>query len=247
MKTGQKSAFQIDREFGKRYNKILCNAADQLNRGVGMKKGGKTKYLFALLAVLFTVLAAAAALFCREKAPVLVYAPEEAVQRVEELMTAVCDGDFAKAETLLYGCPDLGADREPADAVGIMIWQAYLESLDYQLVGDCYATDAGLAQDVKIISLELSSATEQLGRRARELLNGEVEAAEDVSEIYDENNAYREDLVMEVLREAARQALEEDVRYTYRTVTLQLVYSQDQWWVAADQTFLSAISGGTAG
>lgn len=202
---------------------------------------------FALLAGLFAAAVIAAAIFCRDQKPVLLSQPEAAVHRAKALMDAVCNGDFSRAETMLLGNPELGADRIPEDAVGAMIWDAYVKSLDYELAGEMYATDTGIAQDVKLISMELATATEHLSRRARELLNEEIAAAEDVSELYDENNAYREDLVMEILQEAARQALEEDVRYTYQVFPLQLVYRDHQWWGLADQAFLNAVSGGVTG
>ena len=208
-----------------------------------MKRCRLASVFFGLLAVLFGASAVYLAVSFRDASPVLIAAPEAAVQRAEDVMDALCDGDFDRAQTMLYGNPDLGTDREPAGAVGAMIWEAYVDSLDYELVGPCFASQTGLAQKVKIISLELSSVTDQLGTRARALLNGALEQAEDVSEIYDENNEYREDLVAEFLEEAARQALEEDARYSYRTVTLQLVYDDGQWWVAADESLLGVISG----
>lgn len=211
-----------------------------------MKKTG-ISFVFALLAVLFAAGAIILTIIYQNAKPMLLCGTEEAAGQVCILMDAVCSGDFARAEELLYGNPELGADRDPADRIGAMIWQAYINSLDYQLSGEVYATDTGIAQDVKIISMEIPTAVEQLGSRARRLLKEKVEAAEDVTELYDENNEYREDLVADILEEAARQALEEDVRYSYRIVPLQLVYAQDRWQVVADQAFLQAISGGIAG
>ena len=208
-----------------------------------MKRRILAPLFFGLLAVLFAASAVYLAVQYRNADPVLLAAPEAAVQRAEDVMDALCDGDFLRAQTMLYGNPDLGVDREPADPVGAVLWDAYVDSLTYELVGPCYAADTGLVQQVKITGLELSSATEYLGPRARALLNEALEQAEDVSEIYDENNEYREDLVAEVMAEAARQALEADVRYSYRIVTLQLVYDDGQWWVAADEGLLGAISG----
>ena len=212
-----------------------------------MKKNGIASYLFAFLAALFAVTAMGLAFFCRDRTPLLGPGTEAAAEQVCILMDAVCSGDFEAAEKLLYGNPELGADRAPADAAGRMIWQAYVESLDYQLSGDVYATDTGVAQDVKIISMEISTVTAQLASRTGTLLNEKMEAAEDVSELYDENNEYRDDLVAGILEEAVRQALEEDVRYSYRIVPLQLVYAEDRWQVVADPEFLQAVSGGIAG
>lgn len=194
-----------------------------------------------LLAVLCTAGAIGVAAFCRDADPVLLDAPEEAVQQVVKLMDAVCDGNFSEAQTLLYGSWDLGADREPADPVGRILWEAYVDSLDYELSGGLYATKTGIAQNVKLIYLELPALTENLGSRSRALLQEAMDSAEDVSQLYDANNGYREELVMAILEEAARQAVEEDRRYTYQVIPLHLTFQKDRWWVVADQGLLGAI------
>ena len=71
-----------------------------------------------------------------------------------------------------------------------------------------------------------------------------VAEAEDPGEVYDENNDYREDLVMEVLQTAAREALQSDAREISWEITLNLVYENGQWWIMPEQTLLEAISGG---
>lgn len=203
--------------------------------------------LASLGAAACTAAVIAAVSFCRGTVPVLLAAPEEATRCAEQLMTAICDGDFAEAETLLYGQPDLGADRIPEDPVEQMIWKAYLNSLDYELVGELYPSDTGLVQDVKFISLELDSVTANLDKRAQEGLNEAIAAAEEVSQLYDEDNEYRKDLVQEILQEATRAALEEDVRYTYQILPLQLICSHGQWYAVADKTWMNAVSGGITG
>ena len=48
------------------------------------------------------------------------------------------------------------------------------------------------------------------------------------------------------MEEAVRQALEEDARYTYQIVPVQLIYREGQWWISPDKALLEAISGGMA-
>ena len=207
------------------------------------------KFWIGMMSMLAAVLAGTAlwaAMRFPGQAPALLKPPAEAVALAEELMEAVCSGDFERAETMLYGQPELGVDRQPADVAGTMIWNAYVNSLDYELMGELYATDHGLAQDVKIIFMELPTVTANLSTRTHQLLNEAIAAAEDVSELYDEKNEYREDLVMDILHRAVTQALEEDVRYSYRVVQLQLVCRDSQWKAVADRAFLDAISGGIA-
>ena len=176
--------------------------------------------------------------------PVLVTQPEAAREQVVTVLDAVCTGDYSAAGTGMYGTPDLGVDREAADEVGVMIWDAFVDSLSYELQGECYAVDDGVAQKVAISCLNIDSVTATLRERSQALLEQRVAEAEDTSELYDGSGEYREDLVMDVLRQAARQALAEDAVYETVQVQVNLVYKNGQWWVVPDTALLNVISGG---
>lgn len=208
--------------------------------------------IYKILAAVFAVLALAAAaagvtisLRHIQAEPVLVETPEEARQRAVALMDAVCTGDYEGIRLQLYGQPELGLDREPTDAVGKLFWQALMESRSYTIVRDCYATDDGIVMDVVLVSLDMDSITGNLRSRAQSLLEQRVKQAEDTTEIYREGGEYREDFVMAVLEDAAREALQEDAATTQWELTLQFVYDQGRWWIRPDGELLAAISGGT--
>lgn len=210
----------------------------------------KIRYLFcAIFAVAAVVLAATTiriAFENRDSIPVLVSVPQNASARLSQTFDSICSGEFAAAEELIYGHPSLGVDREPEDEVSKLIWNAFVDSLEYELAGECYATEDGLAQDVTFHSMDISSVTANLRERSRTLLELWVEEAEDMTLIYDENHEYREDLVMEALKQAAQQAIVEDAKFQTDTITVRLIFRDGQWWVLSDDAFLEAISGGIA-
>ena len=175
--------------------------------------------------------------------PVLLAPVEEAEAQAEALMDAVSKGDYAGAEGLILGNPKLGVDRDPADAVGIMIWDAFVESYGYEMVGDSFATDSGIAQKVKVSYLDIGSVTKNLRERSQALLEARVAEAEDVDEIYDGNNDYKEEFVMKVLKDAVTDALEEDAEMTGMEFTMNLVYRDGKWVVVSDSALMAAISG----
>lgn len=201
-------------------------------------------YLFAVLAAL----AAAAGIYFSissvDAEPVMVKEPSAARERVVTLMDAVCASDYKTVSAQLSGQPDLGLDREASDAVGALLWNALEDSRSYAIVSDCYATNTGVAWDVRLTCLELSSVTANLRERSQALLEKRVEEAGDITEIYDENNEYREEFVMDVLYDAAVEALAEDAVQAAYSFTLNLVYADGEWWVTPDAPLLQAISGG---
>ncbi len=206
------------------------------------------KYIAStLLAVVGITAAAAAVYICTQfvdAKPMLLTPPDVARNEVVVLMDAVAAGDYEKASRSIYGTPGLGVDREAADEVGVLIWEAFQSSISYELRGDCYTTEQGLAQDVSVSCMDVASVTENLKERSQTLLEQRVAEAEDVSEIYDENNEYREDFVMAVLRDAVVDALAEDAREITMELTVKLSYQDGKWWVVADEALLDAISGG---
>ena len=206
------------------------------------------KKILGILLVLVGLIVAASGIFLSFAAmntePFLVTEPVEATQKVEELMDAVVSCDYEKASSLIYGNPSLGLDREPADQVGIMLWNAFAQSQSYELKGGFTASNSGLTQQVVFTYLDMDSVTENLGARAQTLLMERIEAAENIDDIYDANNEYREDVVMEVLEEAVAAALKQAAQTVSVELTVSLVFRDGQWWIVADNALLNAISGG---
>ena len=200
--------------------------------------------LFGAAGVCAAVLCVSLAFQKMDASPVLVEQPESAREQVAVLMEAVSNNDYAAASAVLQGNPVFGADREPADAVSGMIWDAFVKSVSYELVGELYATDSGVAQNITITALDMNSVTVNLKERSETLLEQRVEEAEDPDEVYDENNEYREDFVMQVLYDAAEQALKEDAKLVTSEVAIYMTYENGQWWIVADSALLSAITGG---
>lgn len=201
----------------------------------------KAKKFFAwLFGLLGVVLMAGTFFLCLtslDAAPKLVQIPVEARQCSENLMEAICNGDYAAAEALLVGNPDLGLSEKPEGEVEAILWKAFEESLSYEFDGDCYATENGLARNVKVSGLHLVSAAALLKDKAAAILDPAM---------LDVNGAYPEEYRQQVLREAAETVVREDSALVTKAVVLQLTFVDGQWQVAPDKTLLAAISGGLA-
>ena len=204
-------------------------------------------FLFAFVGVLIAALSLFFSLTRLSAPPVVLLAPQAASDCTDALMDNICQGNFEEASSLLYGSPDLELDRAPADAVGVLLWDAYVDSTSYEFLGDCYASGTSLARDVRFVCLDIGSVTDTLGPLAQQIFQDKVDNAEDTSLVYDSENNYREDFIAEVMCAAVEQSLKENARYTETTLTLQLAYYQGQWLVVADQTFLNTVFGGING
>lgn len=209
-----------------------------------MKKIRLPAVLFAVLGTVLAALTVWISLSAAHMQPVLLNSSGQVRERADYMMRKFCEGDYAEAGSCLYGNPNMGSGAETESETGRLIWAAFVDSLSYELTGECYASDSGVSQNVRLHRLEIPSVTENLKDRAQTMLTERVKSAEDMSEVYDDDNNYREDFVMAALEDAARQAIAEDARFVEEELTLNLVYEQGQWWVLPDQALLNAISGG---
>ena len=200
--------------------------------------------IFAVIGIAAAIAAVNLGLSNKEADPVLLLPPEEAKHQVTGMMDAVCSGDYNTASTYLKGQPDLGVDRDPSDPVGVLIWEAFCDSMSYELVGDCYATEEGLAQNLTIRCMDITSVTAVLKDRSQALMQQRIDEAESFDEVYDENLQYREDFVLDVLYDAAELAVKEDAKTITTELTVNMIYQNDKWQIIADRNLLDAISGG---
>ena len=198
--------------------------------------------VFGVLGVLLMTGTVMLCLMARNAQPRMLESPEAASAQAQRMMDALCAGDYDTAGSCMYGQPDLGAG-EPEDEVSRLLWDAFTDSLSYEFTGVCSVTDAGLTRKAAVTALDVTKVTQSVPQRARALLEQQAEAAASPAEIYDEHNAYREELVNQALLDAAKQALDESAETVTRDVSLNLIYRDGAWWVVPDQALLQIISG----
>ena len=179
--------------------------------------------------------------------PIAIGVSEHAVSTADAVMQSVCQGDYAEASHYLYGMPDLGVFAVPSDTVGGILWDAFVESTSYELVGDCFATNTGLAQKVLFSAMDFSGVTSGLKDEVSSCLAQQIDLTDDLHLIYDTDGNYREDFIMGVLATAAYQSVEKHAEVVSRELVLTLTYQDGQWWVLPDRQLIRAISGGVAG
>lgn len=206
-----------------------------------------SKFFAVIFGLLGAAIAAGTVFLCLQslnQEPVLLKTPIAATTQVESLMRAICKDDYAAASELIYGNPDLGANLESEDAITSTIWDAFISSIEYEMVGDCYATNSGVAQNVHLKYLDIVAATEALQIRARNLLEQRINEADDMEDIYDENNEFRQDFLDAIVVDAVRETVAQDAQYLEADLTVNLAFTDGKWWIVADDALVNFISGG---
>lgn len=204
------------------------------------------KMLSGLFGLLGLALAATGLMLCFRSVdvPARIFELDAAApERTEAWMEAVCAGDYETAGQMMYGQPELEPGMDEDDPVSVLFWEAGVDRLSYEFLGDCYPTRTGIARDVKIIMLDLPRVMELLRPRTEAVMEQRIEEWEYLDGVYDENNNYQDSFVMDSLREAAEVLLNEGRFITSRELTLNLIYEDGQWWVLPEQDLINTLSG----
>lgn len=196
-----------------------------------------------ILGMVLAIIAVMLAFTAKDNEPRLMQNPTDALKRADEMMTKICAGDYPGASGLMYGQPSLGAAPEGGSLAVELLWTAYLDSLEYDISEKCYVVETGVAVDVTVRMLDIPAVIRSMEWFAQDLLGKRVAAAEDMSEIYDEDNNFRQEVMDKILRDAAVQALADNPAHKEQVITLHLIHDQGKWWVMPDAGLQNILSG----
>ena len=169
--------------------------------------------------------------------------PQKAVSVSDAFSQALNGGDLEAAAQLMYGQPDLGLAASSDDPETALVWDAFCGGIAFSYSGDCYVDQGTLVRKGTITTMNISSVLETLPERTQALLNQRITTAEALTDIYDENNDFRQELVDAVMREALQQSLSQDAQPVTREVTVKLTKRDGQWWVVPHQNLLQILTG----
>ena len=169
--------------------------------------------------------------------------PEEAVQVSDAFVQALNDGDLETAAQLMYGQPNLGVSQISGNPESALVWDAFCDQIAVELAREWTVEQSALVKKGSITTLDVAGILEQLPERTQRLMNQRIAVAEELSELYDENNEFREELVTQILQEALVQSLSQDLQTVTRDITLKLVNRDGGWWIVPDQALMHALTG----
>ena len=200
-------------------------------------------YVFAGIGILL-LLGSVGFLLLNREAPVRIRElPREALAVSDAFAQALNEGDLETAAQLMYGQPDLGVGDVPENPESALVWEAFRSSISFAYSGECTVEQSGLVRTGSITTLDVTTVMEKLPERTQTLIDQKIAAAADLTELYDEENNFREDLTARILREALQQALSQDSQSVTREVTVRLVNRDGGWWIVPHQNLLQILTG----
>ncbi len=164
----------------------------------------------------------------------------------DRFLNFVCQGKEAEAvaiqssEETLFVSP-----QNPGEVEEIMI-SALRNSYSYSLNNPEPATETHAQVSATVNYLELSKIVPDINTYVNSKLADIVENSRK-SEVYDENDNYRQDVLDAVYEEAVKKILTEPEKYySSSDIVLDMDYSDGTWKVAPNQALKLALAGGSA-
>jgi len=200
-------------------------------------------YIFACIGTLLLVGSMGFFLWNRNAEVRVLQLPQEAVSCCDGFVQALNDGDLEAAAQLMYGQPDLGVGTVPETVESALLWETFCRSISIELDETWRVEQSALLRTGSITRVDVSTILGKLPERVQSLLDRRIASAESLTEIYDEQNNFREELVEEILRQALQEAMTQDAQSVTSELNLKLVKRDGRWWVVPHQNLLQILTG----
>lgn len=212
-------------------------------QGEYMKKQKIQSNILFVLGIVLAVLAVCVAFAAKDTAPRIVQSPTAALKRVESMMDAIRAGDYDRASEVMYGCPSMGEVPTGDNLAVELIWTEFLNSIEYNISGDCYVSDTSVVVDVSVKTLNVPQVISGMEEYAEKYLSRRIAAADDLADIYDSEDNIHQEVMNKILWDAALQSLENNREYQEQTIAVNLVFEKGEWWILPDEALQSILSG----
>ena len=207
-----------------------------------MKKRRVLALFMGVLAAVGAAVTLVLGLTAPERNTVVLKMDPAAMERTQGFLQKLENMDLEGASAFVLGNPRLTAAPEE-DGPGKLLWDRYWQDFSCTAQGEPYAQGENLAVDVHLSYPDIAAMTSLTGTLAEELLEQRIGQAESVSEIYDSKNHYRQELLDQVLLQAAEEAANQVTDVLERDVVLELTYDEGTWWVVPGNELRDLFSG----
>ena len=202
-----------------------------------------------ILAAFFGILAAAGAavtlmlaLTARGRQTMMLKEDPRVMACAQNFLDKLCDMDLEGASAELLGAPELNMVSDQ-DGVKKILWDRYWGGLEAILEGKPYAQGSFLTVNARITYPDMDAVIRQMGELTQTRLRQRVDEAENVSEVYNTDGGYRQEILDEVLVQAARTAAEQTTAVCEKSIALKLAYDGEDWKIIPGKDLRSLLSG----
>ncbi len=199
----------------------------------------------AVIGILFASLAAFVCILSSSMGTLVFLPSESPDQAAEEFMRALSQRNEEAASSMLAAKEELFFVPQGNDEEENLCNEALKYSFSYELLDECERTGTSATQKVRLTYLDFNKPVSDIYDTLFEELEQKVENRKK-SEVYDENNNYRPEILEEVYSDSIKKVLSKPDAYCITAdCSLLLTYRDGEWKVTADDALKLALSGNT--
>ena len=207
-----------------------------------MKKRRILAAFFGILAAAGAVVTLMLALTARGRQTMMLKEDPRVMTCAQNFLDKLCGMDLEGASAELLGAPELNMVSDQ-DGVKKILWDRYWGGLEATLEGKPYAQGSFLTVNARITYPDMDAVIQQMGELTQTRLRQRVDEAENVSEVYNTDGGYRQEILDEVLVQAARAAAEQTTAVCEKSIALKLAYDGEDWKIIPGKELRSLLSG----
>lgn len=209
--------------------------------------GRAKRNILAVLLWLMALAVAAFAIFLTARFPGtearLLTETEDPMVTAEAFLNALCAGDYATAGSHLQGNPDLGLDTLPEEEIPRLLNEAFRQSWRWS-PGLLWHKGSEARLPISFTALDLTKLTADLNGDVLASLALRLDSAQRLEELYNEDNTWREDAVLQATEDVLRRRLRHEEEYLSTTqLTLLLRYENRRWLIVPDEMLYEVLAG----
>lgn len=162
----------------------------------------------------------------------------------EAFLDALCAGDYEAAAAQLRGNPQLGLDSLPETEPERLLTEAFRKSWRWS-AGEIWHKDAEARLPVEFTALDIAKLTDGLEEDVLAILVLWLDSAQRLEEVYNDDNTWREDVVLRATEVALQNRLgRKRENYLSTTqLTLHLCWEDSRWVIVPDETLYAVLAG----
>ena len=209
-------------------------------------KTSSSRFLLSILLILLAAAAAVAGVSLafrgRTAEPRLISASGDPAGIAGEFLDTLCSGDYAGAAAFCAG--GLPSEEIPQDEEAAALYACMKDCWAWESAGELRREGILAYFPVTLTTLDITAFTADMNADVNAVLARCVEEAAHESDIYDENNSFRDEVVQRAWKEVWLGRLELAESFTVTADTeLMLRYGEHGWVVVPDAALLDILAG----
>jgi len=209
-----------------------------------MKRNEWISDLLLKLGMVCIVLAVVISIVMKSAPFSLIGTADSAREQIVLLLESLQKADYEAMNNCLLPKQQIAGKDSYVSDVHRALYDAYIESIEYEFMGECYASDSALCQDIRVAVLDLSYILNELIDTYQRAYGVKIKLGENQQVYLEQKDGTLTDFFSSIPIEFVNKILSEKNYKKSMDITFETVYYQSQWRIALNADIFDLLTGG---